>query len=97
MRIAIIADTHGSPTHEQFVRRLDRTIVLNPERVGLPFETLPSRGARNPPWAEYAVLTVEPDSFRVDLRRVSVDVGAIRRALLECGMPHAEAWAGDWR
>ena len=87
----------GGHTHEQFFRRLDQTIVINPGSVGLPYETLPAGGARNPPWAEYAVLTVEDGRLDVDLRRVPVDQVAIRQALLDSGMPRAEWWAADWR
>jgi predicted phosphodiesterase len=87
----------GGHTHEQFVRRLDETIVLNPGSVGLPYETLRAGGARNPPWAEYAVLTAEGGRLDVLLRRVPVDQAAIRQALLDSGMPHAAWWAADWR
>ena len=87
----------GAHTHEQFFRRLEQTIVLNPGSVGLPYETLPDGGARNPPWAEYAVLTCENGRLNVDLRRVPVDQAAIRQALLGSDMPHAAWWAADWR
>lgn len=86
----------GGHTHEQFVRRLDETIVLNPGSVGLPYETSRGGAARNPPWAEYAILTVEGGRLSVELRRVPLDPAAIRRALLESGMPHAVWWAADW-
>ena len=92
-RAAVMAGGH---THEQFVRRLGRSIVINPGSVGLPWEDLPGGGGRNPPWAEYAVVGHEQGRFSVDLRRVPVDQAAIRRALLESGMPHAEWWAADW-
>jgi predicted phosphodiesterase len=87
----------GAHTHEQFFRRLDQTIILNPGSVGLPYETVAAGGARNPPWAEYAVLTCETGRLNVDLRRVPVDQAAIRQALLGSGMPHAAWWAADWR
>ncbi len=87
----------GGHTHEQFVRRLDQSIVLNPGSVGLPYETLEGGGARNPPWAEYAVLTTGGGRLSVELRRVPVDAGAIRGALLDSGIPHAARWAADWR
>ena len=87
----------GGHTHAQFVRRLDHSIILNPGSVGLADETLPGGGHRNPPWAEYAVLTAEQDRIGIELRRVPIDQTAIRRSLLESGMPHAEWWAADWR
>jgi len=87
----------GGHTHEQFVRRLQRTIVLNPGSVGLPWEILPEGGDRNPPWAEYAVLAHEGGRLSIDLRRVPIELPAVHRALLESGIPHAEWWAADWR
>jgi predicted phosphodiesterase len=87
----------GGHTHEQMLRRLHETVLLNPGSVGLPYETLRTGGARNPLWAEYALLTVEDGSLSVDLRRVPIDGDVIRQALLESGMPHAEVWAADWR
>jgi predicted phosphodiesterase len=87
----------GGHTHEQFVRRLDQTLVINPGSVGLAYETLAGGRYRNPPWAEYAVITAEGDRLAVELRRVPIDQAAIREALLASGMPHAAWWAADWR
>jgi predicted phosphodiesterase len=87
----------GGHTHEQFVHCLDQSIVMNPGSLGLPWETLSGGKGRNPPWAEYAVLAVEGHRLSVDLRRVPVDQEAIRRRLLDSGMPHAVRWAADWR
>jgi predicted phosphodiesterase len=92
-RAAVMAGGH---THEQFFRRLDETIVINPGSVGLPFEYLQAGGARNPPWAEYAVLKVESGRLEVDLRRTLVDLVTFRRSLIDSGMPHAEWFAADW-
>jgi putative phosphoesterase len=87
----------GGHTHEQFVRRLDQSIVINPGSVGLSYETFRQGGHRNPPWAEYATLTVEGGRLDVNLRRVAVDQEAIRQVLLDSGMPHAAWWAADRR
>ena len=87
----------GGHTHEQFVRRLDQSIVINPGSVGLPYETLAGSDFRNPPWAEYAVVTAEGDRLAVELRRVPVDQAVIREALLASSLPHAAWWAADWR
>lgn len=87
----------GGHTHEQFVRRLGQSLILNPGSVGLPYETLPDGSHRNPPWAEYAVLTAEGDRIGIELRRVPMDQAAVRQALLDSGMPHASWWAADWR
>jgi predicted phosphodiesterase len=93
-RTAVMAGGH---THEQFFRRLDQTIIINPGSVGLPYETFQLGGDRNPPWAEYAVLTRDDGRLEVDLLRVPVDQAAIRQAILESGMPHAEWFAAEWR
>ncbi len=88
----------GGHTHEQMVRRHKGTIVLNPGSVGLPVEHGPGADeARNPPWAEYAVVDQEHGALRVELRRVPVDLGTVVRAIRESGMPHAELFARDWR
>ncbi len=87
----------GGHTHEQFVRRLDQSIVINPGSVGLPYETLAGGDYRNPPWSEYAVVTADGDRLAVELRRVPVDQAAIREALVASGIPHAQWWAADWR
>jgi predicted phosphodiesterase len=87
----------GGHTHEQFLRCLDQSIVINPGSVGLPWETQSGGTGRNPPWAEYAVLALQGQRLSVDLRRVPVDQEAIRRSLLDSGMPHAVRWAADWR
>lgn len=88
----------GGHTHEQMLRRYKGTIVLNPGSVGLPFERGPGADeARNPPWAEYAVVSHEHGALRVELRRVPIDIGAVVCAIRESGMPHAELLAQDWR
>jgi predicted phosphodiesterase len=87
----------GGHTHEQFVRRVDQRMVLNPGSVGLPYETLAGGGHRNPPWAEYAVLSADGERLAVELRRAPVDLGAVRAAILASGMPHAAWLATEWR
>jgi predicted phosphodiesterase len=87
----------GGHVHEQFLRRLDQTFVLNPGSVGLAWETEPGGKGRNPPWAEYAVVRQERGQLAVELRRVAIDQAAVRQALLDSGMPHAAWWAADWR
>lgn len=87
----------GGHVHEQFLGRLDQTIVLNPGSVGLPWETEPGGKGRNPPWAEYAVVRLERGQPDVEFRRVAIDQAAVRQALLDSGMPHAAWWAADWR
>ncbi|HEU5349944.1 MAG TPA: metallophosphoesterase family protein [Ktedonobacterales bacterium] len=88
----------GGHTHIQMVRRYGSALVLNPGSVGLAYDRVPSPGVvvRNPPWGEYAILSIMADSFSFDLRRVPFDVAALKRAARENGMPHAEWWSAEW-
>lgn len=83
----------GGHTHAPMLRRHGNIMLINPGSVGLPVDG-EGDGAHNPPWAEYAVLD---GVSSVDMRRVPVDVEAVRGAALGSGMPHAEWWASDWR
>ncbi len=88
----------GGHTHEQMLRRYKGTILVNPGSVGLPFERGPAPDeARNPAWAEYAVVSREHGVLSVELRRVLIDLDAVVRAIRESDMPHAEEFAQDWR
>lgn len=87
----------GGHTHVQMVRRYGEKVIINPGSVGLPFEQLANGAARNPPWAEYALLTWEAGRLSIDLRRTRVDVAEIRRSVEVSGMPHAEWWLEDWK
>ncbi|NOZ27051.1 MAG: metallophosphoesterase family protein [Chloroflexi bacterium] len=87
----------GGHTHTQMFRRYGDAILMNPGSVGFPIERdLATGRVRNPPWAEYAVVTREGEALGVELRRVPVDVEAIRRAALDSGMPHVEWWMEGW-
>ena len=75
----------GGHTHAQLLRRHAETTVLNPGSVGL-----------NPPWVEYALVSYEDGSLRVEMRRLPLPGEAVVRAAAGSGMPHAEWWAGFW-
>ncbi|HEX6287912.1 MAG TPA: metallophosphoesterase family protein [Herpetosiphonaceae bacterium] len=91
----VIASGH---THVQMLRRYNGQIVINPGSVGLPYEILgASDEIRNPPWAEYAILSWHGQRLGIELRRVPLDIRAVTRAALESGMPYVEAWVRDWR
>ena len=87
----------GGHTPLQMIRRkYDKTIV-NVGSVRLPFlvnkvDAPESRHSPVAPWAEYAVIDYEGGRLSVDLRRVAVDLGALERAALNSGMPHARWW-----
>lgn len=88
----------GGHTHIQMLRRYRDALVLNPGSVGLAYDQTPSPDAnvRNPPWGEYALLTVAGGSLSVDLRRVPFDVAALKRAAHENALPYAEWWCAEW-
>ena len=87
----------GGHTHEQFSRRWQGRIVINPGSVGLPYERLADGRTRNPAWAEYALLAWEQGRLHIELRRTPVDVQRIEQAVRQSGMPYAEWWLAGWR
>lgn len=90
----IVAAGH---THLQGVRRHRDLILLNPGSVGLPLDRLPPASpVRNPPWAEYAVVTAADGALGLDLRRVPFDAARFVDATLASGMPHAAWYVADW-
>jgi predicted phosphodiesterase len=88
----------GGHTHQQMLRRHHQALVVNPGSVGLPVDRIPAdSSARNPAWAEFAVLTCGgKGDLRIELRRVPFDVAALLAAARQSGMPHAEWYASDW-
>lgn len=90
----VIAVAH---THTQFCRPVRSQLLLNPGSVGLPFATTTTGTVRNPPWAEYAVISHDRGRIDIDLRRTPVDVTAVVDAIEASEMPHANWWADGWR
>jgi predicted phosphodiesterase len=87
----------GGHTHQQMLRRHHRALVVNPGSVGLPVDRVPAdSSARNPAWAEFAVLTCGVGDLRIELRRVRFDVASLLAAARQSGMPHADWYASDW-
>jgi putative phosphoesterase len=88
----------GGHTHVQMLRRFREGFILNPGSIGLPFERKRrTEDVYNPPWAEYALVRWENASLSIELKRVPVDIDAVKRMILESGMPLAALWARDWR
>lgn len=90
----VIASGH---THVQMLRRYHDKLLINPGSVGLPIERSHSGDIRNPPWAEYSLLTYHDDRLIIELRRVPLDLHAVTQAALDSGMPYVEQWIADWR
>jgi predicted phosphodiesterase len=91
----------GGHTHVQMVRRHRDALVLNPGSVGLAYDRvpapdLPAAAVRNPPWGEYAILTVAGGRLSLDLRRVPFDVRALLQSAHDNDMPHADWWCAEW-
>jgi predicted phosphodiesterase len=78
----------GGHTHERLYRRLGARTLLNPGSVGMPLD---------PPWAEYAIVSVDAASVSVDFRRVGFDLAAVMAEIAQSGMPHAGWLADEWR
>lgn len=90
----VIASGH---THVQMLRRYHDRLLINPGSVGLPFERDSSGEIRNPPWAEYGLLSYQDDRLSIELRRVPLDLQAVIQAALDSDMPYKEEWIADWR
>lgn len=86
----------GGHTHTPLLRRHRDTILVNPGSVGMPYEHSRTGKVRNPPWAEYAVVTAAGGRVEVEFRRLPLDPAAIRQAAYASGMPHAPWWANHW-
>ena len=86
----------GGHTHAQMVRRFGSSVVINPGSVGLPYYFDAAGAAKNPAWAEYAMVTVSGDDLKVEMRRTRYSLDALRDAVRGSGMPEPEWWLSDW-
>ncbi|MDZ7704859.1 MAG: metallophosphoesterase family protein [Trueperaceae bacterium] len=90
----LVASGHS---HAPLLRRYRDKLFVNPGSVGLPYEILPNGDARNPPWAEYALLRVVDRHPRIEFRRVPYDIQPVIAAAYEHDMPFADWWTEGWR
>lgn len=83
--------------HLQWQRRVGRKLWFSIGSAGLVWEhkDWPDE-PRFDPWAEYAVLTADAGSLRVEFRRVPFDAGAVADVTRRSGMPYAEEYAAQW-
>lgn len=86
-RAAVLAGGH---THRQMIRQYGDVTILNPGSVGAP----PPRAEHgfHRARAEYGIVVLEEDGFRIELRRTALDLDRIREAVRSSGMPHADWW-----
>ena len=93
-KAAIMACGH---THVQMLRQHRGQTIINVGSVGMPFEQMPFTGEpRLLPWAEYAILNWTNGVVNIELRRVPVNLDAIREAAFTSGMPRAADWVNNW-
>ncbi|MDQ6907500.1 MAG: metallophosphatase family protein [Chloroflexota bacterium] len=83
----------GGHTHQPFIRRYRERLLFNPGCVGVALMAYRASNLRRAPWAEYATVTCENGSLRIELCRTAVDIRAVEAAALQSGMPHADWWA----
>ncbi len=87
----------GGHTHVRMLRAWRGREIVNPGSVGLAYQFFADGSVRVPPWADFAMLTVQNDGeLDVAFRRIPYDRTATVRAMHERGMPHAAWWGEDW-
>jgi predicted phosphodiesterase len=88
----------GGHTHVQMMRQHLGILVVNAGSVGMPFEQMPfgERGPRVMPWSEYTIISSENGMIGVTLRRVPVDINAIKQAGIDARMPETSDWLRNW-
>lgn len=86
----------GGHTHTPMVRRHQGRLLVNPGSVGLPYTVGADGRSRNPPWAEYMVLTWQDGQLQAELRRAFIDLNQLAQSVNRAGMPHAAWWLKDW-
>lgn len=84
--------------HLQWLRRVGRRLWFSVGSAGLVWEHKePMDEQPFDPWAEYAVLTGDAESLRVEFRRVPFDVATLLAAYRDSGMPGAEHSSAQWK
>ncbi len=87
----------GGHTHIQMMRQHNGLIIVNPGSVGLPFERLPFADVpRILPWAEYAIISWVNSRIGIDLRRVSINLAAVKQSANDSDMPDKAGWLENW-
>ncbi len=82
---------------KQLFRRYKDKLVLNPGSVGMAMDRMyPLSEVRNPPWGEYAIVSVEGNQLSVELLRVPFNIEGLLEAHFRCDMPHAQWSANLW-
>jgi putative phosphoesterase len=81
----------GGHTHTQQLRRVGNAWYFNPGSVSLAYNwELSKEGLRVDPWADYAIISTEGESFGITFRHVPFDVNELARIIRASGRPYAE-------
>jgi predicted phosphodiesterase len=87
----------GGHNHVQMLRQHGGTLTVDVGSVGAPLEEMPFVGTpRFLPCAEYAIVSWEDGALSVDLRRIPIDLDAVKQALLASDMPGSDDWVDWW-
>ena len=87
----------GGHTHVQMLRQHKGVLIVNAGSVGWPLEQMPFEPPpRLLPWAEYTIVNWVGGVLGVELRRVPIDLDAVKQATLASDMPFAVSWAEGW-
>ena len=87
----------GGHTHVHLLRQHKGVTIVNAGSVGWPFEQMPfDPSPRLLPWAEYAIVNWFDGVLGVELRRVPVDLEAVKQATLDSDLPYAAYWVESW-
>lgn len=84
----------GGHTHTQQLRRVGQGWYFNPGSVSLAYNwerSEPDKGLmRVDPWADYAIVSIEGDSFGITFRHVPFDADKLAHIIRTSGRPYAE-------
>jgi putative phosphoesterase len=91
-------------THIQMLRRYMNQVIINPGSVGMPYDVIPGLPGvnpedgrmRNPPWAEYAIISTSNQGLEISIRRTPINLEAVIQAAFDSGMPNPKWWTRDW-
>ena len=81
----------GGHTHTQQIRRLNNSWYFNPGSISLAYNWEKSpEGRKVDPWADYAIVSSDGDTFGITFRHVPFNVDELSRVIRTSGRPYAE-------
>lgn len=85
----------GGHTHTPLLRRFQRSFLLNPGSVGMPY-FLENGQLHTPNWAEYAIVEAGERDLNITFQRVSYDLKPLIAAVRANHIPYADWWLESW-